>query len=333
MEKFLPEGHVPFKFPEVLDNTIISAWLGCKRKAFFAHFLHLKPKQESIHLLAGAAYASALEQFRLSYWSDDSPTKLDVDASLVVALRTLFVKYGYDPDQLEYQESTNKSGERMAEALVRHCRVNYNPKTDNVRPVMIDGKPAVEQSFAIELGLSHPDTGEPILVHGRSDMLVEYNGGKFGFDDKTCSQLGRTWINKWDFRSQFTGYTKGLQDMGHPILGTIIRGHCFLKGDVKFAEAISHRKQWQIDEWFSDVHQVVYEMIQYYQRAQKEYLDGTDKFQLYKMFTASGKFNETCVAYGGCEYQSLCNNEYPHRYLRDFRIRVWDPRNPEREEG
>lgn len=333
MEKFLPEGHVPFKFPEVLDNTIVSAWASCKRKAFLAHFLHLKPNRESIHLVAGAAYAAALEHFRLAYWSEDSAVKGDVEGSLVVALRTLFERYGYDPELIEYQDSTNKSCERMAEALVKHCLVAYNPKTDSMKPYLIDGKPAVEQSFTVELDLKNPDTGEPILVHGRSDMLVQYNGGLFGFDDKTCSQLGNTWINKWDFRSQFTGYTKGLQGLGYNILGTIIRGHCFLKGDVKFAEAISHRQQWQVDEWFSDFHQIVYEMIGYYLRAKEEYEKGHDKFQLYQMFPCTGKFNETCVAYGGCEYQSLCNNQFPHRYLRDYRVRVWDPRNPEREEG
>lgn len=331
MEKNLPEGHVPFAFPDILDNTILSTYASCKRKSFFNHFLHLQTKTESIHLHAGAAYASALESFRKAYWSEGSPTKGVVIDSAVVGLRTLFEKYGYDEEQIAYQETTNKSCERMAEAFVRHCTMSYDPRGDAVKPYMVNGVPAIEKSFALELDIKHPDTGEPIMFHGRFDMIAEYMGGLFAYDDKTTSQLGVTWNNQWDFRSQFTGYCKGADQFGLKLLGAIVRGHCLLKNEIKFAEVISHRKQWQVDEWWEDLHNMVFDMIAFYQRAKTAYENGEDKFFLYKLFTANGKFNETCIKYSGCPYQNLCNNEHPQRYLNQYRVRVWDPRNPDAE--
>ena len=52
-----------------------------------------------------------------------------------------------------------------------------------------------------------------------------------------------------------------------------------------------------------------------------------------RVVPSTGYFNESCQAYGGCEYLGLCKSEHPQRWLGDFVTRVWDPRNPDREEN
>ena len=329
MKDLLPEGHVPFLFPKTLDNTILSTWCTCKRKAFFAHLLHLHPKNLSIHLKAGAAYAAALEAFRVAYWDASLPTFKDQEASMLVAFRALLVEYGYENDeQVAFEDSTNKGCWRMAEALVRHFQGQFIPTSDAVRPWLVDGKPAVEYSFSMEFPIQNPDTMEPILYHGRFDMIAEFQGGHFAYDDKTTSQLGVTWMNQWDTRSQFTGYCAGSRQQGLKLDGVIVRGHCFLKGDVKFAECISHRKDWQLDEWEDNAHEATRMFIAYYERAKAALEAGEDKFFLYRLFPAEGKFNGACDSYSGCPFKELCLAQHPQRYLDRYRIRVWDPTNP-----
>jgi hypothetical protein len=95
-------------------------------------------------------------------------------------------------------------------------------------------------------------------------------------------------------------------------------------------DAISRRQQWQLDQWFEDAHQILFEMIMYYNRAKEMFEAGQEKLMLYKLFPATGRFNEACSAYAGCEFKALCESQHIQRRLTDYRIRVWDPTNPER---
>ena len=321
-----------FKFPEVFDNTILSAWAGCKTKAFWAHFAHLHPNRTSIHLHAGAAYAKALEVYRQALYSPHSETYGDNMASLIPAVRAVMQAFGYDEAYDEYAETTNKSCERLIDALYLYAKT-YD-KHDYIQPIVdSNGNVMVEKSFTIQLDMKHPVTGNPILFHGRTDALVTCFGEPFQFDDKTTSQLGPTWVNKWDFRSQFDGYSYGMKQNGFESVGTIVRGHCFLKNEVKFCDAISRRQTWQLDQWLDDVHQMLYEMSMYYERALNEFNSGTIKLNLHTLFPKSGRFNEQCNAYAGCEFKPLCESKFPQRKLNEYRVRVWDPTNPEREDS
>ncbi len=326
----LAPERIPVKmleFPPVLDNTNVSTFATCRRKWFWGHLIHLRPLDESIHLHAGAAYATAHEAFRKAYWTPDSPTYKDIEESLIPAIRAFWLAYGYDDAKESFYASSNKSPERMLAALVNHYLVDFNPVADNAIPVMIDGKPAVEISFALDLEIEHPNVGGPIQHHGRLDMLVEYLGAYFVFDDKTCSQLGPSWYEQWDSRSQFTGYVLGVSKYGFDISGAIVRGHCFRKNDVEFTQAISRRAKWQIDEWYEDTHQIVHSMVAHYQQAKDAEGEAAGKEFLFPLFPADGRFNGACSNYGGCPYCILCSTDKPHRYFDRFEVRQWDPRN------
>lgn len=313
-------------FPDTMDNTVASTFASCPRKAFLAHFLHLKPKGKSIHLHAGKAYAAALDVFRKAFYTPDLPTYHDREASEAAMVREFLTAYGWDEEveQSEAWAGSPKSGSRMMEMLFAHLD-ERPPISDPIQPLLIDGIPAVEKSFTLELDFAHPDTADPILFHGRFDMLADYMGQIFVFDDKTCSALGPSWVKQWDFRSQFTGYVLGAQSYGLQIAGAIVRGHCILKGSFKFADAITYRKPHQTEQWWTDIHGILHAMIQMYEQARQS----PNPLVARHAFPMFGAFNDSCQDYGGCPYRTLCESKNPERWLNQYEVRKWDPKNPD----
>ncbi|QGH73565.1 MAG: PD-(D/E)XK nuclease superfamily protein [Siphoviridae sp. ct7UA22] len=318
------------KFPEVLDNTIVTSFAACERRFFWTHLMHLAPKGVRVHLDAGKCYAKALETTRLAFWDPQSPTYRKPKESILAGFRNLIQSWGYDEQSDVVFANTKKEFHRVAEMFIRHFD-HFGLATDKVKPAFLDGKPAVERSFTLELDIKHPDTGDNILYHGRYDMLAEYSGGLWIFDDKTCSQLGATWANQWDHRTQFTGYIYGAKAHNIPVLGAIVRGACFYVQSVDFAQSITRRQQWQLDQWWEDLHQTVFQMVAYYERARNEKKEGQNPVDMFRLYPARGMFNEHCKSYGGCEMQSLCATAHPQRWLRDYSTRIWDPRNPDKD--
>lgn len=323
-----------FKFPTILDNTIVSTWETCPAKATVGHFLHLKPRGPQVHLDAGKVFASALEAYRVAYYGLDSPLKGKHEACLLVGMRKMIRLWGYDPEVDAVFLQTKKSFHRVCELFVRYF-VEYGHSTDEMRPAIVNNEVMVEKSFTLELGLLNPDTDEPILYHGRYDMLADYHGGLFVYDDKTCSQLGKTWAAQWDFRSQFTGYCFGARANNYPVVGAIVRGSCFYANDVGFGQSITYRKPWELDKWWEDLHHATFNMIETYKRM-RDWLasqpEKTPLIRIMKEVPARGYFSNACNSYAGCEYQQLCSSQHPERWQNEYAIRIWDPRNPDKDD-
>lgn len=327
----LTEQH-PFKFPEILDNTIVSTWATCPTKAVYGHFLHMKPVGPQVHLDAGKVYAKAMEVYRLAYHDPASIFYHKHMDCLILGMRSLIKDFGYDEEVEAVFEGTKKPFFRIAELFVKYFD-RFGHATDPMKPALINNQLMVERSFTLELDLKNPDTGDPILYHGRYDMLADYHGGLFVYDDKTCSQLGATWADKWDTRSQFTGYCYGAKANNYPVIGAIVRGGCFYMNRVDYAESITYRKPWELDKWWEDLHQMVYNMINWYTQMRDMIAQGKKHFEMARVVPMSGRFNEACQAYNGCEYLQLCKAPHPQKWFGDYTRRVWDPRNPDREEN
>lgn len=327
-----------FSFPKTLDNTIVSGWQTCETKAFLSHFLHFRPRGPQVHLDAGAVYARGLEVYRKAYYSTNVPTQGKHEECMLLGIRAMIKMWGYDPEVDAVFAQSKKSFHRVLEMYVKYFK-HFGVKTDEVTPLVIDGEAAVEKSFTLQLDIKNPDTGEPILYHGRFDFLAEYGGGIFLVDDKTCSQLGASWSGQWDFRSQFTGYVYGAKTFGLPVLGAIVRGACFYVDRVDFQQSITRRAQWELDKWFEDLHVSVDNMVRYYTYLRDVY-SGMESpngkpqhaVRLLRQIPQRGIFSNACNSYSGCEFQSLCKTQHPERYVSDFVIRVWDPTNPHQEE-
>jgi len=287
-------------FPPVIDSTILAAFRSCPRKAFMQYIQHWKPKNESVHLIAGGAFASGLEAARTAYFIEGR----DSEEAIQLGHLALLKHYG----TFEPPEGSAKTLERMAGALQFYFE-RYPMESDYVVPAKFANRTGIEFSFAVPLPINHPQTGLPLIFAGRADMIADFAGGLYLEDDKTTSQLGASWARQWDLRSQFTAYTWAARQHGIPVVGTIVRGVSILKTKYDTAEAITMRADWEVDRWYEQMLRDVTRMLKCWEES---YFD-------FSLDTA-------CTEYGGCIFQSTCKNKVPEDILElYFQQKVWDP--------
>lgn len=288
-------------FPTVIDSTITAAFRSCPHKAHMEFFQHWKSRDPSVHLHAGAAYASGLEAARTAYYLEGKSP----DDSIAAGLGALLTHYG----DFECPEDSPKSASRMAGALEFYFD-RYRLGTDRAIPMTLPGgKRGIEFSFLEPLDIKHPETGDPLLYSGRMDMMVDYENMHLGEDDKTASQLGASWSKQWDLRSQFTGYVWGAARAGIKLDGFLVRGVSILKTKYDTLEAITYRPAWQIDRWYDQLLRDAKRMIAAWEEG---YFDLN--------------LDHACAEYGGCQFRGVCQMREPEQLLRvHFQRRKWDP--------
>lgn len=317
-------------FPHVLDSTLVAAFRSCPRKFYLSYVEHWKPKSDSVHLVAGAAFAKGLEVARKAFFAGEVerpvfeeslteeglPIKTlrwvtercepgDGELATALGLHALLASYG----NFSCPPDSAKSAERMAAAL-QYYMDEYPLHAEKAPPTeMPGGGLGVEFSFAEPLEIAHPETGDPLLYCGRMDQVVDFAGAKFGEDDKTTSSLGATWSGQWDLRSQFTGYTWGCQRAGIPLEGFLVRGVGILKTKFDTQEAITYRPAWQIERWHAQLLRDVKRMIACWQEGYWDY-----------------NLDNACTEYGGCIFRRVCLSQDPQPWLEQGFVRkIWNP--------
>lgn len=295
-------------FPEVIDSTLRSTFVSCPRKFYLQYVEHFKPREQSVHLVAGGAYAEGIEQARLAYYRDGKSS----EEALAIGLKALLIFYG----DFECPPESAKSCERMLGALEYYWS-QYPPGEDAAKPALIaPGKYGIEFSFAEPIDATHPETGNPILYCGRMDGVMDYAGGRYGEDDKTTTSLGASWSKQWDLRSQFTGYTWGCQQAGIPLNGFLIRGLSVLKTKYDTQQALTYRPQWMIDRWYK-------QLLRDVERMKESWASGYWDYSL----------DEACMSYGGCPFRKPCLSQDPTLWLdTEFTRRKWNPVTRQEEE-
>lgn len=288
-------------FPTVLDSTIMAAFRSCPRKAELEFIQHWKPQTPSVHLHAGAAYASGMEAARVAYYLNGH----SAEDSIALGIQALLTHYG----SFECPEDSPKSASRMAGALEFYFS-HYRLGEDQAIPLSLPGgKSGIEFNFLEPIDLAHPETGDPLLYSGRMDMMCSYENMNLGEDDKTASQLGASWPRQWDLRSQFTGYVWGAGRAGIKLDGFLVRGVSILKTKYDTLQAITYRPAWQIDRWYEQLLRDVKRMIAAWQEGYYDY-----------------NLDHACAEYGGCQFRSICQMRDPQALLRQqFERRRWDP--------
>lgn len=290
-------------FPSVIDSSLLSHFRACPRSAFLESFEHWKIKGKSVHLHAGAAYARALEVTREAYYGQG----LGETDAIALGLAAMIEAYG----DFQCPADSAKSLERMLGAFEFHFS-EYPLATDAAKPARLpSGQLGIEFSFAEPIDIVHPESGDPLLYSGRFDMIVDYAGGLYGFDDKTTSSLGASWAKQWDLRSQFTAYTFGARRAGLRLDGFLVRGISILKTKYDTQQAITYRPAWMVDRWYEQMLRDVRRMIECWKSGLWDY-----------------NLDESCNSYGGCQFRRVCLAE-PERQAnwlaQDFEKRRWDP--------
>ena len=288
-------------FPAVLDSTIIAAFRSCPQKAYLEFIRHFKPRDPSVHLHAGAAYASGIEAARVSYYVHGQHP----DVAIETGVHALLKAYG----DFECPSDSPKSAERTAGALEYYFS-QYPLGTDKAIPLTLPGgKRGIEFSFLEPLEILHPESGDPLLYSGRMDMMCSYEGMNLGEDDKTTSQLGASWSRQWDLRSQFTGYVWGAARAGIKLDGFLVRGVSILKTKYDTLQAITYRPSWQIERWYAQLLRDIQRMIKCWEEG---YFDLN--------------LDHACTEYGGCIFRNVCQMRDADALLaQQFQRRRWDP--------
>jgi hypothetical protein len=288
-------------FPHAVDSSMMASFRSCPQKFFRSYMQHWKPKTESVHLIAGGAFASGIEVARRAFFEEGRPR----EEAEALGLDALMKHYG----DFECPPDSAKSLERVAGALEFYY-MNYPLGEDGMTPITFpDGRRGIEFSFANPLPVKHPVTGDPILFTGRADMIAEFAGGIYIVDEKTTSSLGASWSRQWEMRSQFTGYCWAAKDFGIEAAGTIIRGVSILKTKYDTQQAITYRTPFEIERWLEQTCRDL-------ERMKKAWEDNWWDFNM----------DYTCAEYGGCSLLQICKSSSPESWLDTyFEKRVWDP--------
>jgi len=296
-----PADQLPDMFPPVIDSTILAAFRSCPQRAYRQYIQHWKPCNESVHLVAGGAFASGLEAARQAYFVEGRSYEEAQQLGHAALLR----HYG----DFQPPEGSAKTLDRMAGALQYYFERYPLPADPAVPARFSDGRRGIEFSFAVPLPILHPQSGDPLIFAGRADMVVDYCGGLYLEDDKTTSQLGASWHRQWDLRSQFSGYVWAARQHGIPVQGVLVRGISILKTKYDTAECITGRSQYEIDRWYNQTLRDIERMIRCWR-------EGYFDFSL----------DAACTEYGGCIFQSTCKNPNPDDILQTyFQQKVWSP--------
>lgn len=318
-------------FPHTVDSTTLAAFRSCPQKAFRSYIEHWKAKEESVHLVAGGAFAKGIEVARKAFfegvlvtptvmletdpttglasrkvtWAEAPCEPGDSPVAQAAGIHALVAAYG----DFECPPDSAKSLERTAGALEFYFQ-HYPFGMDGTNPVTFpNGRRGIEFSFAEPLDFRHPVTGNPILYTGRADMVAEYAGGVYVFDEKTASQLGPSWSRQWELRSQFTGYVWAAQRTGLNVSGAVVRGISILKTKYDTQQALTYRTAHEIERWLGQVNRDLKRMQECWESGWWDY-----------------NLDHGCAEYGGCSFQRICKSESPDSWLEMyFERRVWDP--------
>lgn len=303
MQTILAAPPTVLEFPTVLDNTMVSAWRDCAKKFWWRHVRLQARSETSIHLISGGAYARGLEVTRKAYFNEGFP----LHEALAHGAAALYYAYGHVDPIPKY---AGKSAHNLVGAL------SYYFETWPIEAGIVPwkdeaGKRAIEWNFAVTIpDVVHPQTGKPIQYCGRFDMVgLHTNGMIMGEDDKTTSQLGQSWYDRWRLSNQILGYCWGAREHGINLAGFNIRGVSLLKIQYGNAEAIIMVNPWQIDRFVVNLVDTVKGMIHDWKR-------NVWRFD----------FGHACSAFGGCDYLPLCESPEPETWLPiNFVTSHWNP--------
>lgn len=288
-------------FPVAIDSTILAAFRACPQLAFRQYMEHWKPAAESVHLVAGGAFADGIEEARRAYFEEGTTP----DEASARGLRALIERYG----DFECPPDSGKSLERTAGALEFYLD-QYPLGGDGAVPITFaDGRRGIEFTFAQPLPVNHPISGDPLLYTGRADMIADAFNGVYIYDEKTTSQLGQSWARQWDLRSQFTGYCWAGREFGLKPSGVVVRGVSILKTKYDTQQVVTYRSDHEIERWLGQVVRDIGRMIECWK-------EGYWDFNL----------DSACTAYGGCPFQQICKSADPQPWLETYFVpRVWNP--------
>jgi hypothetical protein len=302
-----PEHDSPFipgtKIQLAWDSVSLTSILSCPRRYQLSIIEGRMPKGTSfaIALSFGILFHFGLEQFHKARFAG-----MDFEEAQAEALKQTFAhklsqqlptfddiaeqKENHDADEddgIDLRNSKVRTRYHLARAIIWYLE-QYGADDPCKTLALPSGAPAVEVSFRIPLPLEI--AGQPMLLCGHIDRVVEFNDNLYVTDYKTTKALTRQFFEMFELSHQMTGYSvAGNILYDRPTKGIIVDGLALQVGGVKCARHITRRTGGQLKEYF-DLLRYVAELAQF--------LDARFGDSTYPLNTASCYF---------CQYKSVCS--------------------------
>lgn len=294
------------------DATSLDTAQACLRKYYYTMVLGIKPNRQSVHLLFGGLYATALEHFYKHRADGD-----DIDtATKKVVAEAMIESWTHDRDaegnrlpgtgHPTHFDDTKKTRANLIRTIVWYIE-QFAIETEDglVTYHLANGQPAVELSFSL-------DINEDLILCGHLDRVVSMAGQLYVMDQKTTGgTVGTYYFNQFSPNNQMSQYTFAGQAVLHsPVKGVIIDAAQIAVNFTRFERGITTRTKDQLTEWYDSMQYTV-ELAQ--EAASRDF---------WPMNLAS------CGNYGGCPFRELCSSSPQVRanYIKsDYSAHNWDP--------
>jgi hypothetical protein len=288
----------------LIDSSIISTFRSCRKKFYWSYVQKLKPLGQSIHLVAGGAFASGIEAARIAQFNPtNAGRELHIDELSWAAMAAFSKAWGDFPESGEEAKNFHNTFHALESYLTE-----FPPYRDMVQPVIKpDGLPATEFSFAIPLPVDNP-RGEPYLFAGRFDLLGRIGDLIVVQDEKTTSALGPSWMRQWDLRGQFLGYVWACRQLGYAVDHCVVRGIAIQKTQHQFLPVPVQYSQHLVDRWYEELLHTCHEINDHFAAKRWPY-----------------NFADACSSYGGCSFHDLCLARSPEPWLSNYESNTWSP--------
>jgi len=281
------------------DSTSLGYLKTCPRLYQYIIIDGWGTRDESIHLRFGIEYHTALQDYAIS-----RATGVHHEDAIHDTIRALHSRvHDWVVDR------TLRAGKYKNRETIVGLVIDYldHFADDPAETFILDnGQPGVEVSFRFELDWGPQGTyqitsggdsfgggpGQPYLLCGHLDRVVNFNGGLYVMDRKTSlSTLSGYFFDQWTPNNQMTLYTlAGKIILNSPIKGVIIdAAQVMLEKPNAFARGFAYRTEDYLDEWVQDL-----------------------KFWLgqAEAFATAGYWpqNDTaCNKFGGCQFRDVCS--------------------------
>lgn len=342
---FLPGTNIQYAW----DSTSLGWLKECPRKYFYHMIEGWRSKSESVHLKYGIWYHNALELYdklRAGAYDGHENPEAKVythdEALEQVIFQCLDWTWVRDP-ATDYEIYTpehqvpkigagrpwlsdhpNKTRETLIRSVIWYLD---QFKDDPAKTIILDsGKPAVELSFRMEMDWgpeaankgrvfneneSH-NLGQPYLLCGHLDRVVDFGGGTYVMDRKTSSStISSQYFEQYDPDNQMSLYSMAAKVIYKtPVKGVIIDAVQIAVGFSRFVRGFTYRTESQINEWLADT---------------KEWLGLAEHFATKNFWPMNDK---SCHKYGGCSFRKICSKDpsVRDRFLEsDFTREPWNP--------
>lgn len=290
------------------DATSLDLFKTCPRKYQLSIIYGKSSRDESVHLTFGILYHEAQNLFEKIL---HEPYKESREQAMIQVVRWLLEStWDFSLGRPWDSGDSNKNRFTLVRSFVWHA-LHY--EKDVAKTLIIDGRPATELSFQYQTSKKSLD-GEPYIICGHLDRLVETNGQVFDLDYKTTKYnvLSQEFFEFYSPDNQMSLYSfAGKIIYNTQLQGIIIDAAQIMVGFTRFRRGFTQRTPGQIEEWYRETTDYWLPLAE--SCARRQYWPMND--------TACGR-------YGGCQFRGICGKDPKTRdeWLEaSFKTRVWDP--------